>query len=187
MFKKGTTLVVCDIETAGIPVSYDIIQIAAVVVSTEDFSEKETFEAKLKFDPTKAEKSALEINHYSTEAWKDAVEPAVGLNKLAKLFERHRYAKRVSAAGRGYTVAIAAGYNGGFDSERIMFQSRKRGIFQPVDPRFLDIMQLAFWRQLDLDSYKLTSIAKHFGLDVSKAHDALADVRLTIEVLKRLL
>ncbi len=187
MYKAGIPLVVCDIETAGLAVTHDIIQIAAVVVSTKDWSEKESFEVKLKFDEAKAEATALKVNGYTAEAWKDAVTPLVGLTRLSRLFERHRSATRTSKAGRPYTVAIGGGYNAAFDSERIMFQSRKLNIFQAVDPRFLDVMQLAFWKQLGLESYKLTSVAEHFKLSTEGAHDALADVRITVEVLKRLL
>ena len=187
MYKEGIPLVVCDIETAGLTLEHDIIQIAAVVVSTKDWSEKESFEVKLKFDSAKAEATALKVNGYTAEAWKDAVTPLQGLGRLSKLFERHRSATRISARGNAYTVAIAAGYNGSFDSERIMHQSRKLSLFQAVDPRFLDVMQLAFWKQLGLDSYKLVKVAEHFQLSTEKAHDALADVRITIEVMKKLL
>jgi len=187
MYKQGIPLIVCDIETAGLAVDAAIIQIAAVVVSTKDWTEKESFEVKLQFDTTKAEATALAVNHYTTEAWKDALTPLAGLTRLSRLFERHRSATRISKAGRPYTVAIAGGYNAAFDSERIFFHSRKLNIFQAADPRFLDVMQLAFWKQLGLESYKLTNLAEHFKLDTASAHDALADVRLTIEVMKRLL
>jgi len=187
MYKLGIPLVICDIETAGLSVQHDIIQLAAVAVSTKDWSELEAFEVKLQFDPAKAEPTALKVNGYTAEAWKDAVSTETGLTRLSRLFERHRCAIRTSKAGRAYTVAIAGGYNATFDSERIFYQSRKLNIFQAADPRFLDVMQLAFWKQLNLDSYKLTKVAEHFGLSTEGAHDALADVRMTIEVLKRLL
>jgi len=186
MYQTGIPLVVVDIETAGLKVEHPIIQIAAVVVETGTWVEKETFEVKLQFKVEEAIKEALEVNHFSPEAWKDAVPPGVAIRQFSRLLERHRFASRISKAGKPYQVAVACGYNSSFDSERLFYQARLHNIFLAVDPRFLDVMQLAFWRQLTLKSYKLTSVAEELGISTANAHDALADVRMTIEVLKRL-
>lgn len=187
MYKRGIPLVVVDIETGGLEVERPIIQLAAVVIDTETWEEKESFECKLRFDKNRADSHALILNHWSEENWADAIPDSQGLDQLAKLFEKYAGETRKAASGRRYNVAIAGGYNSQFDSERILFHSRRFGIFQPVDPRFLCVMQLAFWKQLVLPSYKLTELATYFGILTEGAHDALTDVRITIEVMKQLL
>ena len=38
----------------------------------------------------------------------------------------------------------------------------------------------------DLPNYKLTTVAEHFGIDTSKAHNAIDDVRMTIKVYRKM-
>lgn len=188
MFNPKAPLCIVDTETGGLQLRHPIIQIAAVVVlPAEDWREIDSLQLKLTFDPAACEKEALAVNHYTPEAWKGAVEPGEAIGALARLFERHRSKGMMSKAGKPYRVAVAAGYNAPFDSERIFKLARERNLFLPVSFHWLCAMQLAFWKGVDVTSFKLTEVAKALGLDPAGAHDALVDVRLTAQVLRRLL
>ena len=188
MFDPKAPLCIADTETGGLQLRHPIIQIAAVVVlPSEDWREIDTFNAKLTFDPAACEKEALAVNHYTPEAWKGAVEPGEAIGALARLFERHRTKGMVSKAGKAYKVAVAAGYNAPFDSERVFKLARERSLFLPVSFHWLCVMQLAFWKGVNVTSFRLTEVAKALDVDPTGAHDALVDVRLTAAVLRRLM
>ena len=64
--------------------------------------------------------------------------------------------------------------------------------FLPADPfRPLDTLQLALWHFSQCDAepenYKLGTLCAFFGIDASGAHDALVDVRLNVELARRVL
>lgn len=186
MFNPDKPLLITDIETGGIPVSAPIIQIAAIAFIPRTGEILDEFEQKLQFNVADCAPEALGINHYTPEAWVGAVPTAQALKDLAAVYSRHAVSARKSKKGGTYKVAIGGGYNSGFDSERLFHRARQNNIFLPVDPRFLDVMQLALWK-LDLESYKLTSVAEYLGVEVENAHDALADVKLTAAVMQELL
>jgi DNA polymerase III epsilon subunit-like protein len=187
MYNPTIPLVVTDIETGGLELHHPIIQIAAVVFLPDTDAVLEELELKIEFDPETCESEALKVNHYDPVDWHGAVTIDDGLRQLLKLYRDYAVAVRVPRSGKGtYKVAIAGGYNSNFDADRLFHQARQRKMFLPVDPRFLDVMQLAMWK-LDLPSYKLTNVAEHLGISSVGAHDALADVHMTYKVMKKLL
>jgi DNA polymerase III epsilon subunit-like protein len=183
MFNPDKVIVVTDIETGGLELHHPIIQIAAI--ATLKGVEVDSFECKIEFDPEECEAEALTINHYSPEAWLDAIPMKEAISRLAIFYKKYAQTTRKSKKGWKYQVAIGAGYNSHFDTDRLFYRARGLGIFLPVDPRFLDVMQLALWK-LHLTGYKLTDIATHFSIPTDNAHDALADVRLTLACMNRL-
>ena len=187
MYNPSTPLVVIDIETGGLELTHPIIQIAAVVFLPETDEVLQELELKIEFDVKACQEEALKINHYDPVDWYGAVTIDDGLRQLLKLCRDFATTSRITKSGNGsYKVALAAGYNSHFDADRLFHQARSRKMFLPVDPRFLDVMQLAMWK-LDLPNYKLTSVATHLGLSIVDAHDALADVHMTYRVMKKLL
>jgi DNA polymerase III epsilon subunit-like protein len=93
-------------------------------------------------------------------------------------------------------VARIGGHNiVGFDLERVAAAFRRYGLFFPVDFRtVLDTRYGAVWhfeingggRPKDFKDFKLTGLAEHFGIQTDGAHDALADVRMTIALARKL-
>jgi DNA polymerase III epsilon subunit-like protein len=90
-------------------------------------------------------------------------------------------------------VAQLAGHNGAsFDGPRIQRLYKDAGAFLPADPRVLDTMQRAMWwfqeRGIRPESFKLEALCNYFGIPIGEGetHDALADVRLTIQLARRL-
>lgn len=188
-------LIFFDIETGGLEMTHPIIQIAAIAVD-EEFAELDSIELKLRFDPMKADPEALKINHYDTLVWvSEAIEQADAVRRLAKFIEPHKAIEMVSKKPpfRPYKVACLAGHNAAtFDGPRLQRLFRDHKAFLPADPRVLCTVQLAMWWALRHGvrpkSFKLGDLCEHFGIPIAagEAHDALADVRLTIELTKKL-
>lgn len=180
-----------DLETGGVQETHPDIQLAAIALREDTWTELDSFEAKIRFDDTRADAEALKLNHYSAEEWAAhaLAEPLV-VARFASFLDRFKTIPMVSKrTGKPYNVAKLVGHNAAsFDGPRLqrMFQRYKR--FLPADPRVRCTCQRAMWwfdeRGLAPDDYKLSTLATYFGLPVDGAHDALADVRLTIELSK---
>jgi DNA polymerase III epsilon subunit-like protein len=185
------TTVYFDFETGGVLESHPSIQIAAIAVDDETGKEISSFERKLKFDPALCDPKALEINHYTAEAWKDAQSPLYVAGEFAAWVKPHCCVPMVSKRGSTFYVAKGAGYNAlTFDWPRLkaMFGSG----FLPVSYHIRDVLQRAMWwfdehpelpRPIDL---KLGTVCEYFGIAIDGAHDALVDVRLTAALVQRL-
>lgn len=185
MYNPAMEVVITDIETGGLELHHPIIQIAAIAIVPNTQEIKAEFNVKVAFVEADCDPEALAINHYKAEDWVGAVSIEEALRQLKTFYSRFANTRRKSGKGGAYYVAIAGGYNSRFDSDRLFAAAKRLGIFLPVDPRFLDVMQLAMWN-LTLEGYKLTDIAAHFGIVTDGAHDALVDVKLTAAVMYKL-
>ena len=87
----------------------------------------------------------------------------------------------LSFVGDGQIVC----YNAGFDYAFLKRACRKCHLPE-FKNRYLDTLQLAKQHLESIMDYKLTTLAIHFGMDVSGAHRALADCFLTFAVFEKL-
>ena len=86
-----------------------------------------------------------------------------------------------------------AGYNVGFDIKHLRALFERNGLniddyFKPVNADvFEQVKRAGIQKALPyLPDRKLTTVAKHLGVNLENAHDALADIKATREVAKRL-
>jgi DNA polymerase III epsilon subunit-like protein len=186
-------MVFFDTETGGLLHKHPTIQLAAIAVGT-DWRELETFESKIAFDVKTADPEVLAMNHYDAEAWKGAPSEREVVTRFSAFLGRHRSISLVSKrTGNPYTVARVAGHNiAGFDLDRVGAMFKRHDQFFPVDFRSaLDTRYGAAWyferQEKQPENFRLTGIAEFFGMPFDGAHEALFDVRLSIEVAKRLL
>src|SRR5579863_8386229 len=137
------SIVFFDFETGGIPFDKPEIQLAAIAVAP-DWSELATFEQKIKFDESKADPEALKINHYSKEAWSDAMaEPGV-VAAFSNFLKQHSSVEMTSKAGKPYSVARLAGHNAAtFDGPRLKMMFDRAAMFCPAHPQVLCTLQRA--------------------------------------------
>jgi DNA polymerase III epsilon subunit-like protein len=101
--------------------------------------------------------------------------------------------------GRPYRVARIGGHNiAGFDLDRLGALFKQHGVFLPIDfSSALDTRFGAVWyceqrKRTEHHEgwpadYKLTTLCAWFGIPITEAHEALADVRLTVQLAKALL
>jgi DNA polymerase III epsilon subunit-like protein len=181
-------LVHFDTETGGVLPEHPTIQLAAVAM--DDDIELGAFEQKIVFNESDCDPKALEINHYTREAWVDAKSPAVTASRFAQWLRPYCIVEKVSKAGNPYKVARLAGYNAAtFDMPRLraMFTPH----FLPAEFMVRDVLQQALF-YFDKygyapDNFKLATVANHFGIPTDGAHDALFDVRLCAAIHRKMM
>ena len=181
-----------DFETAGLEPKNPSIQLAAIAQDDGTGEECASMELKLKFNVSDANPEALAMNHYSKEAWKDAVYPVDAARRLSRFIEPYRSIEMVSKTkGTPYSVAKLAGYNAlTFDLPRL--RQLYDGQFFPFSYHVRDILQRVLFyfdehpQESKPASLKLPVICEHFGICVDGAHDALADARMSAALLRRL-
>lgn len=182
------TTVYFDFETSGLLPSNPNIQLAALAVN-EQWEELETYEAKIQFDIAKADPEALKMNHFNTETWKELAIPVpLVVSTFSAFLKRHASIEMVSKrTGAPYSVARLAGHNAAtFDGPRLKDMYARD--FLPAHPQVLDTLQLALWYFLGAenkpDSLRLEKLCQWFEIELTNAHDALADVRGSVAIAK---
>lgn len=177
-------LIFFDLETTGTEHwKRQITQIGAIHVPSN-----EKFECKVQFDMSKADKKALKINGYNKKGWIDALTQEQACHEFKRFCQNHKTVHKKSKKGNVYSIAALAGYNvSAFDKFFITDLFSQFDVFAPFDFRMYDCYELAKWFIPYLESYKLEDINKEFGLQERKAHDALEDVEMTIDVTSCLL
>jgi DNA polymerase III epsilon subunit-like protein len=179
-----------DVETGGTQPQHPTIQLAAVAIDDESWKELDSFQVKIQFDPATCDPEALKMNHYDPEVW---AATAKSRSAIAGLFSRwsqpylcvQMESKR--KPGVKFWVASLAGHNAQtFDLPRL--QELFAGTFFPFSYHVRDTLQRAMWfyhEHPELtrpESLKLSVLAQAFGIDATGAHDALTDVRLSVQI-----
>lgn len=190
-------IVVFDIETGGFDAErHPLVQIAAVAYFVRDGApeqEIEALELKVAFDPKDCEPGALEVNSYDPLLWKEhAMSPGLCAREVAAFLARHATVTKVSKrTGRPYTVARLCGHNAsGFDGPFLLAWFKRQNVFLPAAAyEALDTLHLARWLipPGDVENYRLETLCRHLGVELSAAHDALADARATAEIAQLLM
>ena len=185
-------IVFFDFETAGLDPTHASIQLAAV--ATESFVEVDAFEAKIVFDESLADPEALAKNHYDPAIWREHAKPeAVVVREFARFLDKHATITMTSKrTGNPYRRAWVAGHNiAKFDLPRLDEMFKRHGQFLAADTfRPLDTMQLAHWLASATGAsdaaFGLTALCERFDIDITGAHDALADARMCMKLAQRL-
>ena len=195
MLQADERLVFFDLETAGLKTSATIIQIAAVAVDSQ-LRELEFFETKIRFEPGRTGAKAIDINSFEPTVWKRLAEkPKEAAYRFSVFLRRHATVDAVSKEGKAYQLAQLAAHNAAFDGPMIQSWFRKQKLFLPASKRVFCTMQRALWLFCELQSstppanYRLGTLCEYFGIDHPdrKAHDALTDVRATVELYRAMI
>lgn len=171
--KNATGYAWVDTETGGTdPRQNPIVQIALIVTDL-DLKIKTFWSTLVKPLDTslKIEDGALAINHLTREQIeRDGVDEASAMTVFAALCNC-------------YPGLIFAGYNAPFDVGFVNASLDRCGISQPYLIPWYDTLPLAR-KKLGraTPNHKLVTVAKHFGIDIENAHDALVDIHATIRV-----
>lgn len=184
-FINYDNVVFYDLETSGLDERYnEIIQIAAYAPLTG-----KELDIKVKFDISKADPKALEINHYNENAgdWLNAYDSTEARVEFTRFIKEHATLKRIAkVSGRPWYTAAVAGHNiNKFDDKwmEVWYEDK----FRPFEYRTYDTLTLALWVLPNRESYQLGDLAEYFGISTENAHDALADVKMNAKVCAKLL
>ena len=187
---QGERLVFFDLETAGLDTNSAIIQIAAIAVDAK-LRELETFETKIRFDVLRADSNALAVNSFEPTVWKRlAKRPHDAAKDFASFLRRHATVDMTSRAGKPYQLARLVAHNATFDGPIIIRWYKDLGEFLPAARSVYCTLQRAYWLFEENKSltppanYKLSTLCEYVGVALGKhnAHDALVDVRATVEL-----
>ena len=180
-----------DIESGGLEFTRPIIQIAAIAIDA-NFQERETIELKIAFDLQKADPNSLPFSKFNRKTWKqEAIPPVVAARRFAAFLRRHATFEMFSREGRRYQLAQLAGHNSErFDGPFIHAWYRRQQVFCPARYMTLCTKQKALWLFEEDKSltpptdFKLGTLCQYFDVPLRKedAHDALNDVRATVEL-----
>jgi DNA helicase II / ATP-dependent DNA helicase PcrA len=163
-YREGT-LIVFDVETTGISITNDVIEIAAVkLVNGKVVDQFHGFIADA--EPVG---DSISIHGYSNE----------------HLIQHGRSAQEVFTAFRAFTGdALLVGHNVGFDIKMVSAHAQRAGITLP-QPQWADTWDLAK-RVLTEERYSLGHLAKALNLKTIPNHQAADDVSATVELLHHL-
>lgn len=172
-----------DVETSGLDWNkHEITQLSAVEPLSGDF-----IDVKVKFDVAKADKKALELNHYDEALWNTtAISQKECCVKFQAFCKKHADLNRASKSGSNYKVAALIGHAASkFDMFFITEMFKREGEFLPADYRCYDTLQLALWVCPELTNYNLQFLAEFFEINYTekeKQHNAYYDVLTTIKI-----
>jgi DNA polymerase III epsilon subunit-like protein len=183
------TLIFFDLETAGLNARrHPIVQIAAIAAG-ENFQPVETFEAKIRFDERKANRSSLRKNHYHRGVWvKTALEPEDAAKRFAEFLRRHASVTKLGTDGEPYHLAQLVAHNAQFDAEFLWAWYEKLYMYLPARYQVFCTLQRAMWyfqehpQEPAPTDFKLATLCEHFRVPfhAANAHDALGDVTATV-------
>ncbi len=176
---KEKKLAFIDVETTGMnPLDHEVIEIGCLLAKLNEkgiYEELESFEVKVKPDHIEtAEQQALRINRYNDEDWLFAHSQKEAFTMLAQKCEG----------------CVMVAQNTPFDYAFLQAGFVKQGLKDPFFFAKLDTISLAYLRfrkDPEMNSFSLKALCDKYGIKNEKAHSALADIRVTFEVFKKLM
>lgn len=180
---KKHNLAFIDLETTGLdPERQEIIEIGCLIAKQIPQSGKgnrvefvEDFAIKVK--PTHletAEPEALRINGYNDADWLFAADLKNALEKLADKTKD----------------CIMVGVNVAFDWDFLEHAFAQTGVENKMHFHKLEIMSMAFaklYADPVAERFSLRALADYYKIENPQAHTALADIRTTFEIYKKLI
>lgn len=180
-----------DTETGGVLPKHPTIQLAAVAVDDETHAEVDSFECKIAFNEFEADPEALRINHYKAADWQHAPSERVCAEHFAMFVRPYSSVQMISKrTQKPYNVAKLAGYNAlTFDLPRL--RELFADMFFPCAYIVRDVLQRALFyfdehNGPKPENMKLSTVCAFFGIEIEGAHNALADARMAVALMKRL-
>lgn len=180
---KKRNLAFIDVETTGLDSNlHEMIEVGGIIAKQIPQANRgpkleviDEFEYKIK--PTNlevADPDALRINGYNETDWIFAVDLKQAMEAIAGKTEG----------------AILVAYNTPFDSAFLEAGFKKSKVENKMHYHKIDVMPIAFaklYHDPRVQYFNLKTLVDHFSLTNEKAHTALADIKVTFELYKRLL
>ncbi len=193
-FPVEDRLVFVDIELASVGRRRVILQVAAVAVS-RSMMELECFEAKIRLDEAKVQPRKVANRHFDLNQWREEGRSAKSVAcDFAGFLTRHASTQVSGTDGRQLLVAQLVAHNAEFDGVFLREWFERLGLFFPASYRVFCTLHRAMWYFHEDSSlpppadFKLGTLCRHFRVpfDESRAHDALTDVRATVELYRHM-
>jgi len=176
-----------DVETTGLDAQkHDIIQLAYIIEINGEIKEEGSFKCQ-PFDGNTIDAKALEINKTTIKDLRTYPTPQKGYNYLITILDKYidKYNKE--------DKFFPAGKNVRFDVDflkQFFYKNNNKYYGAYFNYHLVNIDSLLYILDyqglINLESYKLATVAKYFGIDFN-AHDAGEDIRTTRQVFYKLL
>lgn len=189
MADNWTQGVLFDCETSGTdPQRHQILTLDATVIRRGLIAweaVKEPFHGDLERQPGKLwDKGAVEVNRIDINTWTGETAHTL-VDRLVRWVR--------NAAGDGYQLVF--GYNVGFDVDflKALFTDAGARWTDAFSYRRMDVLQLVQWSrltgrlQVPANSLRLVDVAGALGIATDDAHNSAADVKITLDLMNRLL
>lgn len=191
---NNNKICIYDFETGGTnPKKTPVLSIGAIILDPQSFEQIDEFYSLVKPDDKEIaliEEKALSVNGLTLEEINKSVPEKIIWNDFFSFIKKYHN-------GSIWNYPIQCGFNiCSFDMiildrycQKYKHYDKKDGrpnLFRPFP--CLDVAQLCFsWFENEKIPTKLnlSSLATHLGLDASKAHNALEDVKMTAKILIR--
>ena len=177
-----------DTETTGInPKLNAIIQLACVVEVNGEVVGQKDFNIR-PFEGDELNKEALAVNGKTVEDLKGYTAPREAYTEIRTFMDQ--FVDKYDRNDKFYP----AGFNVRFDMDFLSEFFRKAdpggyGLGCYFNWRYLDPLPILyvmdFQGRLNLPNYKLKTACDHFGVSLDNAHDAIADIMATRELLQK--
>ncbi len=180
---KKHNLAFIDVETTGFdPDKHEIIEIGGIIARQVPVPGRgakleviEEFEYKIKPEHLEtASPEALRVNSYNDADWLFAI----SLAEAMKLVQEKT------------ANAMMVGQNVNFDWNFIQAAFKKCGLENKMFFQKLDLIPMAFtksYHETGLERFNLEALANYFDVKSETFHSALADVRTTFNIYKKVL
>lgn len=185
-------LVFVDLEVGQVKRKRLVLQIAAIAVS-RSLVELESYEAKIQTNAPLG--TNIRHRRFNRAVWQaEARHPRVVAYEFGRFLGRHATREIASGSRRPIMVAQLVAHNAEFDGPFLRVWFEQLGLFLPASYRVYCTLQRAMWLfqeqsgMMPPADFKLGTLCRHFGivLPLYEAHDALADVRATVELYRRM-
>lgn len=197
--KLNNTVCIYDLETSGIdPYSCEPLEIAAIMVDIQTWTPKENGQ----FGPILVKPSswdnvsqkALDVNQLTKEEIMDS-----GLEQNIAIKQFVDFCRSFAKTSSKWDAPYSGGYNvRGYDNiimnrmcqeHKYVDKDNSQLLFHPsVCFDLMDLMRFWFFNIDDGPSgYSLTAVCEFFGVKTDNAHEAMADVKMVVTLLKRMM
>ncbi len=172
---KDFNLAIVDIETTGITLDKEIIEIGLIKMSPYNFAVIDEWEIRIRPQkPESADQEALKITGYNEREWENAVSEEEAIKKFLEKTEG----------------CILIGHNLSFDLMHLTQAIERHKLRPTFWYKSIDTFTLA-WQKLRNDprirSLSLDELARYFGIEAEPAHRALNDCKTTYKVFLKLI
>lgn len=192
---KNRRAVLFDLETGGLDSTcHPVTQIAAVAVDAGwNILEEQNW--LVSFRPEECEPEALALNSFDPARWEhEAIAAERVMEEFSWMLKRHASIDRISKRGNPYRTTILGGYNTETFDKPFLSTWAQRAAGDPwlgIEWSIAcDVHQLVKWAAFlassPPESLSLEGVCAWLGIELTGAHDALADVKATVEVARRL-
>ena len=177
-----------DTETTGLEVSdSSIFELGLILVNSGKVICERCFFLNPLSETIKYHESAGKIHGYTEEQIKSFPSEKEQIPKIIEFFKNAM--SMFNSENESNEKLMIAGYNVGFDKKHLISLLSRNGFnyddyFLPETADVYEQVKRAGIQKAlpQLPDKKLETIAKHLGVDLSNAHDALADIKATRDV-----